>query len=647
MDGEKIVKKVMWYIRRLKAMEAGEIIWRLQQKMICRRERKRAVKNPQMVTEIRPGRYLGAVKPDVGAIPINWENETFTLFSGISLPGEYAYEDYKKQWHAGFQTEQSWPNHLISYDIRCSQRQDIGDIRTNWELNRHHQFVILAKSYYITGDRAYLRELTELFADWNTNNKFLYGPEWTSPMEIAIRINSWIFTYCFLQKGYEAEGVDPDTALLQQISQGILVMTEYVLKHGSRFSSANNHLIVEMYAVCLAGIFFHIEAWQVLAADSLTNEIQRQNWPDGVNKEVSLHYQAFIMEAYGLLIWVMKHNAITIDPVWITLLSRMSCFLADSVGEFGEVIEFGDNDEGKILDLAGARTDYYVYVLQLMSIVLPESYTSLDNPDETISWLAGERELAVSARKTLYLRKCYSCYRQGGYSFLRSEDRKLFIGIDHGGLGFGRIAAHGHNDALSFQFFVNGSPVFVDAGTYNYHITPHDRDVFRSAASHNTVMVNGIEPSEMCGPFLWGRRAAVSFLSGEQEKDLIRVQAQAEYGDIVHRRIVEFNLRNQLFITDYISGGSQPLDTGQIFLLHPSLDVRFAGGNEYKISEQGFSVCLEKETDAEFEEDRYEYSPAYNSKRKGTRIRCRKQGSGDVMIKTRITVINEVSYENS
>ena len=32
--------------------------------------------------------------------------------------------------------------------------------------------------------------------------------------------------------------------------------------------------------------------------------------------------------------------------------------------------EFGDNDEGKIVDLVGGHTDHYNYVLQLLSLVL-------------------------------------------------------------------------------------------------------------------------------------------------------------------------------------------------------------------------------------------------------------------------------------
>ena len=78
----------------------------------------------------------------------------------------------KEHGIAGFQTENVWPTDQCSYDISISQREDIGDIRTNWELNRHYQFAGMAKSFYVTGDFSILEELQELFYDWNNKNHF-------------------------------------------------------------------------------------------------------------------------------------------------------------------------------------------------------------------------------------------------------------------------------------------------------------------------------------------------------------------------------------------------------------------------------------------------------------------------------------------
>lgn len=60
-----------------------------------------------------------------------------------------------------------------------------GDIRTNWELNRHRQFTLLAKSYFVTSVDGYFSELSDLFEDWNEQNPFSGVPSglalWRSP----------------------------------------------------------------------------------------------------------------------------------------------------------------------------------------------------------------------------------------------------------------------------------------------------------------------------------------------------------------------------------------------------------------------------------------------------------------------------------
>ena len=131
-------------------MNIPEIRWRLEQKWIESAERKMFGKRQVKVTE----KVFYRGKEDLGfdgdKLPIFGRDRT-TLSSTISLLGGYRYERYKKDWHAGFQTQQKWPL-IFSYDLDYKQRDDIGDARTNWELNRHFQFTLLACNYYQTGD---------------------------------------------------------------------------------------------------------------------------------------------------------------------------------------------------------------------------------------------------------------------------------------------------------------------------------------------------------------------------------------------------------------------------------------------------------------------------------------------------------------
>ena len=562
------MKKITWYLNRLKAMNMGEICWRFQQKNLQKQERRKYYKENLPVYEFELPDELKNLNAQVDRISINWNNEKFTVFKEQNLFGVYSYNKYKRAWDAGFQTENVWPTDQCSYDISISQREDIGDIRTNWELNRHYQFAGMAKSFYVTGDFSILEELQELFYDWNNKNHFLCGVEWTSAMEIAIRVNSWIYTYCFLNKAFEKYNLE-NNKILKDISRGIIVMADYIVKHRAKYSSANNHLIVEMYAVGMSGIFFDYKPWEKLAFNILTEELPRQNYADGVNKEMSLHYQSFVMEAYGLLMLEMKHNHIKIPQIWEKYLLHMSEFMCDCCGEYGETVVFGDNDEGKILDLSGEHFDHYRYVLDLMGNVLPKRYSKMENIHENLCWILSDDFQNSVLQKNCYYSPEVKCYKEGGYTLWRSKNNKVLIGIDHADLGFGSLAAHGHADALSFQMFIEGMPVFVDPGTYNYHVPKKMRDDLRATANHNTVCVDGVNQAEILGPFLWGKRYECEEAEVQENEEGICFEATIQNNGNAHKRKMRISDRDiiKIEICDDLELSKDTKKVEQIFML--------------------------------------------------------------------------------
>lgn len=536
---------ISWFIKRLKAMSIAEVLWRFSQKNIQKQEeRKFAKKNIAVISKVFNSE-LTFLQAHGKNLHINFTNINYVLNTSIKLLAGANYEDYKTKWNAGFQTDSLWP-YIFSYNLEYKQRDDIGDARTNWELNRHFQFVILAKDYAASSNKKYLMEFEELFLDWNKKNSFLCGIAWTSVMEIAIRCSNWCYAYAFL----EHSRVSMD--LLRRLQNGILNMTDYITNHYSRFSSANNHLIVEAYAVGQSGILFNRKEWINFAVDILTRELPLQNYSDGVNKELSLHYQSFYMEAMGLMIRLLVKNEIDVPVSWKSMLEKMSQYVADCMGEYGEAVVFGDNDEGKILDLQGGEINHYQYVLGIMSILLDKCYAKNFNC-ETLNWLFTNDELKRAKNKEKYVSPQYCCYQKGGISILRSRDGKILIGIDHAALGFGSLAAHGHADALSFQLFYEGNPFFVDPGTYIYHCDLLNRNEFRKTQNHNTVCIDGKDQSKMLGAFLWGKKAN-SFLHKYQiENNKISVVISTDgYSPYIHKRRIEFDGDKMLKIIDEI-----------------------------------------------------------------------------------------------
>lgn len=174
-------------------------------------------------------------------------------------------------------------------------------------------------------------------------------------------------------------------------------------------------------------------------------------------------------------------------------------------------------------------------VLDLMGNVLSKRYSKMENIHENLCWILSDDFQNSVLQKNCYYSPEVKCYKEGGYTLWRSKNNKVLIGIDHADLGFGSLAAHGHADALSFQMFIEGVPVFVDPGTYNYHVPKKTRDEFRATKNHNTVCVNDQNQAEILGPFLWGKRYKINNVEfdNECEKKCI-MTAELQNSSYVH-----------------------------------------------------------------------------------------------------------------
>lgn len=431
-----------WMINRLKAMGAREIAWRARRKWLERREFRVFNNKARVIDRIFDQRFSD-LNADYSWLGIVKENNEYSIDSRIELLADYNYDYYKTRWHAGFQTEKQW-NLVPSSKVNASELTVPGDLRTNWELNRHHQFAVVAKCYYASRDKSYLKELSYLFYDWNQANPFLWGPEWTSAMEIGIRLINWLYTAAFLDEAEDAK------ELVRDIEIGCINMAVYVARHRSRFSSANNHAIVEAAALGIAGFVFNNKEWQQVAFRVLDKELMLQNNIDGTNKEQALHYQTFGMEAFALYLHVRSVTKKNIPKEWKEILSGCCNYVRNCRVKKDVYVEFGDDDEGIIFNLCSYKPCHPDYVLAFYDLLFDndDSWCCPNYKNETLCWLFPadmiERLNAKLTRKPSADLMC----PDGGVSIVRFDDRTVWA-IDHGPLGYAPLYAHGHADALS------------------------------------------------------------------------------------------------------------------------------------------------------------------------------------------------------
>ncbi len=417
---------------------------------------------------------------------------------------------YPPDWLDDPATGGRWPlDYWAGLDFRFKKGLD--DPRYVWELNRQHELVTLARAYVLTSEVRYAEAVWASIRSWVEQNPPFHGINWTSALEVALRLISWAFAVDLVGLAGSRDGDEEVLAL------SVALQARHLHDNLSVYaSSKNNHLIGEACGLLVAGAKFgfldQAARWEATGRRILERELPLQVGCDGVSRELSVQYQSFVME-FGLT--ALAAGVSIGSPMsrrFHDVIGRMSFFLAAICGEAETPPSIGDEDGGRVYDLSGEQHRQALRAAACGEFVAGSgSLKAGDGSDlEPVVWMMGADVASrgspdgqETGGRPRNLRSV--AFPEGGYYVLERAGQHAVV--DCGELGYLSIAAHGHADCLSVSMAVDGRWLLVDPGTYCYHRAREWRDHFRSTHAHNTVTLDGLDQSEMRGPFMWGRRA--------------------------------------------------------------------------------------------------------------------------------------------
>lgn len=416
---------------------------------------------------------------------------------------------YPPDWHADPLSGRSWPEtYWAELDFRFEP--GLEEPRYVWEINRQHELATLGRAWVLTRDERYARAVWESMRSWADRNPPFFGINWTSALEVALRLISWALAIDLVGT-VGATDEDVRTVLASASLQAAHLSDNLSVYASSR----NNHLIGEAAGLVVAGSKFSFltgaARWRASGAGHVRREVAGQVAPDGVSREQAVHYGAFVTEFALVAAAALRMRGGELPVVVRERLGAMSGFLGALASEGGAVPEIGDADGGRVYELSDARGRQVMRAAACAALEtggwLPHAAT--DEDLEPALWLSGPAAVReeLDAKRDRRTRES-DAFREGGYFVLARREAQAVV--DCGELGYLSIAAHGHADCLSVLYAVGGRWVVVDPGTYCYHGSRDWRDHFRSTGAHNTVAIDGRSQSEMLGPFMWGARAGAT-----------------------------------------------------------------------------------------------------------------------------------------
>lgn len=575
---------INWYLNRLAAMSVSEMPYRLRQLIQKKYEE-----------FFCAGRKLPEIHiPSSNRILDNQILDKFIFPSEIDIFGtELNYSKNEINWHSDIISQKSFPL-IFSKKINIRKDPDLS-AKNVWEVNRLQFLPRISLNYQLTGDPDYLDQFIRITNSWIDGNPYLIGINWYSNIEINIRLINWFFCWEILNVTELIEQ-NPlfEEFVLNKWIPSIYQHCVYSYNNPSRFSSANNHLIAEYAGLFIASSkwkFKESEMWLEYAGKGLEKEIVLQH-SNGINREEAAEYIQFITDFFLLSYVVGEKTENHFSGIYTQKLKEIFEYILAFIDINGNYPNYGDGDDGKVVSFAANNHfNNFISLLTSASIIFKDHRFKLKKSSydlkNQILFGSKVKEIFETIPESRVTPKSVFYKKEGHYIFRTQQaGKEIYLHFDAAPLGYLSLAAHGHADALSFIMNINGYPIFVDPGTYSYHVSKKWRKYFVSTMAHNTICIDGYNQAYNAGDTMWQNHYQCKLISESNDEIVESVKAEHNgYKNTKHVREIFFNKSAESFTIqdEIIISDNNNLECILLYHLHPDIKVERISPNEFSL----------------------------------------------------------------
>ena len=377
------------------------------------------------------------------------------------------------------------------------------DVKWVWELGRHQFLAPLAVTGLLEGDAGLTALAVACLASWLRACPPGRGVQWASPLEIALRAISWLWTMPVL---LDAPSLLP--AISQAWADSLAAHYTTLRARLSVHSDPTNHLIGEAVALwMLATVFPELPgaAEQVRRTSALLErEVARQVGVDGVSEEQASGYHTFVLEFLLQMIALARRNDVVLPPVITDRAAAMVDVLDTLLGCGGDLPQLGDWDDGRAMPCFGPET-WRTRAEGLIAVGAPLLGVAV-RPGRPARPALVRLFLGTTPPPCALRAPGSRLFARGGLavSEAASADGATVQTVMRVG-GFGALtnAGHAHADVLSVLLRVDDQLLLGDPGSGTYTGDRRVRDTFRSTLLHNTVTLDDLSQADPLDTFKW------------------------------------------------------------------------------------------------------------------------------------------------
>ena len=346
------MSKLQWYWGRLRAMGPAEIAANLRRKLFQWSDEQELpdCSSAPLRTDERPAfPRLPAADSAPLAVREALQRDARDILAGRwkAFGHLQINVDDPPRWHKDYHAGEDLTTDEFAFKLNHRELRAGADIKLIWELSRWHQLVRLAMAAYVLEDGPAARKCVAWLADWAERNPPYRGWNWTSALEVGMRLVQFTWIDALLDARAEAGGYKAETARLRR--EILPAHVRYAWRYRSFGSSANNHLLGELTGLILAVVRWPDLARWAVPLDGLQKlwerEVLAQFAGDGGNREQALNYHLFSLEFCRQTQAALRETGRAISTEVEERVCRAEDFFWNIQVET-EAWDYGDSDNG-------------------------------------------------------------------------------------------------------------------------------------------------------------------------------------------------------------------------------------------------------------------------------------------------------------
>jgi len=380
----------------------------------------------------------------------------------------------------------------------ATMRPGNADIKYPWELARCQHLPTLGQAWLLTGDGRYAREILLQIEDFTETGSPGQGVNWVCTMDVAIRAANWAMALDLIKDCPDLDQVGLSRAYVALFDHGAFIAANFE----DHYEVTSNHYLSNVVGLYFVATLFRdlptATDWDAYCRDRFEREINIQILPDGADFESSTAYHRLVLELFLAAGRLASFLGTPLSEQYTGRVRDMAAYHLGVLRPDGTLPASGDSDDGRLHILTQApnwnpRDGLHILGPAHLHLDRPMALGLRDQDIWECAWWGFETKDLTSASPVMP--PSSGLYPDAGHAVFR-DGQGTYLLVNNARVGTEGFGNHKHNDQLSFEAHLGGTPLVVDPGSYVYTSDPDSRNLFRSTAYHNTVCMDALEQND-------------------------------------------------------------------------------------------------------------------------------------------------------